>query len=590
MKHRILLYLLLLPILGWAQGDLPHPYSPAELELLKFDQFANPPISAFVETDPPPFVPRSMAEWEEIQSLVVTWTNQKTILADIIRYAKEECEVIVICSSVSQTMNELLNTYNLDNLDNVVLLQAPYNSIWIRDYGPHTIYENDVDSLYLVDWKYNRISRPRDDTIPIAIADYKNLTLYSTIEAPNDLVSTGGNFQSDGLGTAFSSKLVLEENEPGNIYGVSVKTEAQIDQILYEYQGIDRYIKFETLPYDVIHHIDMHFRMLDEERIIFGEYPEGVADGPQIEANIQYLTSNFNSSFGTPYEIVRIPMPPDDWAYPGQTNWADYRTYTNSVFVNKTVLVPTYDEQYDTTALRIYREQLPGYKVYGIDCNSIIESLGALHCIVKAVGVNDPLWIVHQAHGDVQEAVDSYEITATIKHRSGIEAAAVFYTADTTQGYSSVNMTLVDPDTDTWAADIPGLDADGEVFYYIHATANNGKEQVRPMPAPAGYWNFDVTVPVVGTSEAVALSSALEDIFPNPASAITCVPVSSSRPTDALLEVTDLLGRRIEVLFEGELPSGESKYFLDASRYVPGAYLVSLRAGDRVQVRKLLVQ
>ena len=58
MKHRILLYLLLLPILGWAQGDLLHPYLPSELELLKFDQFANPPISAFVETDPPPFVPR----------------------------------------------------------------------------------------------------------------------------------------------------------------------------------------------------------------------------------------------------------------------------------------------------------------------------------------------------------------------------------------------------------------------------------------------------------------------------------------------------------------------------------------------------
>ena len=54
---------------------------------------------------------RSMAEWEENEALVVTWTSQKAILAQIISAAKQECEVIVICSSASSAESQLLNQY-----------------------------------------------------------------------------------------------------------------------------------------------------------------------------------------------------------------------------------------------------------------------------------------------------------------------------------------------------------------------------------------------------------------------------------------------------------------------------------------------
>ena len=89
--------------------------------------------------------------------------------------------------------------------------------------------------------------------------------LYVTDTAPNDLVNTGGNYMSDGLGNAFASELILEENEPGNPYNVSAKTEAQIDQIMEDYMGIQNYIKMQALPYDVINHIDMHMKLIDEQ-------------------------------------------------------------------------------------------------------------------------------------------------------------------------------------------------------------------------------------------------------------------------------------------------------------------------------------
>ena len=37
--------------------------------------------------------------------------------------------------------------------------------------------------------------------------------------------------------------------------------------------GIQTYILMETLPYDGIHHIDMHMKLLDEETILMAEYP-----------------------------------------------------------------------------------------------------------------------------------------------------------------------------------------------------------------------------------------------------------------------------------------------------------------------------
>ena len=115
---------------------------------------------------------------------------------------------------------------------------------------------------------------------------------------------------SDGHGTAFASELILEENEAGNPYFVTVKDEVEIDDMMSDYMGISRYIKMPVLPYDEIHHIDMHMKLLDEETLLVSEYPTGAADGPQIEANLQYVLSNFNSMFGTPYKVIRITVPP----------------------------------------------------------------------------------------------------------------------------------------------------------------------------------------------------------------------------------------------------------------------------------------
>lgn len=463
-----------------AQETLPNHKTEAETRLVE-EQCAPPagPEKSFVP-QPPPGPVRTMGEWEEIQALVLAWTDYVDILVEITRHAVEETKVIIIAANPTTVINRL-NSENI-SLDSITIIQRNTNSIWIRDYGPWAIYQNEVDSLMIADWTYNR-PRPQDDTSPAAVANYLGLPIFEATAAPFNLVHTGGNHLTDGVNTAFSSDLLFDENPD--------HTEAEIDNIAQLYMGVENYVKFKALPFDGIHHLDMHIRLLDEETILFGAYPEGVSDGPQIEANIRQLLSQETTAFGNRYNILSLPMPPDQLdRYPDEGG--HYRTYTNSIFLNKTILVPTYEEQYDTTALRIYRENLPGYKVVGINCNQIIPALGALHCITKTVGVNDPLWIAHARLRDTYDAVNDYPVTAKIRHRSGVSGATLYYRTGEALPYVAVEMSLVNAADHVWWASIPAQAAGTEIQYYIHAVAESGKQQVRPIVAPEGYFRFRV--------------------------------------------------------------------------------------------------
>jgi agmatine deiminase len=595
MKSKILLFLLFCSSVLLAQRDIL-PVGPSEEEraMQLWNQFVTPAKTRGIG-EPPPHPVRHMAEWEELQALCITWRTSPVylpLLTQIADYASKEVPVVIFCNTQSvKTQAEATLQSAGVNLGNIQFSIVPNNSVWIRDYGPNCVYANEVDSLYFIDWIYNRLSRPLDDALPDGAGDHFNIPVYATTEDPTDLVHTGGNFMSDGLGTAFASKLTLLENGTGpqNIYNAGPHTPEDIDAILNSFMGIDRFIKMDVLPYDGIHHIDMHMKLLDEETLLVGQYPDGVADGPQIEANLQYVLDNFTTSFGTPYKVVRVVQPPDfSNQFPNQDG--DYRTYTNSVLVNKTILVPTYEEQYDTTALRIYRENFPGYKVYGIDCNNIIQQSGALHCITKEIGVNDPLWMVHQRLNDIEdnELHGNYEVTARIKHRSGIANAQVYFTTDTLAGYSSASLTLTDPETGTWSGFIPHQPDGSVIYYYIRGQANTAKTQVRPLAAPAGYYRFKVEGSPVATSEPMA--AAMSQIYPNPASAITVIPVSTNRSTLATIEIFDVLGKQVETIFNGNMSSGASNHFLDAARLAPGTYFIVLKTNNGVQTQKLVVK
>ena len=535
---------------------------------------------------------RTAAEWEEVEVLTITWRSFPCILKQITAAAVQECRVVIFSEDVDQTQSYLTNNGcgGPVPMDSVEVVSAESNSIWIRDYGANTVYTEFYDGRVLVDWLYNR-PRPDDDVIPDVLAAHMGIALHSTIEAPNDLMSTGGNWMSDGFGTAFSSELIFEENSggPAISWGQQWGTypdhdEAGIGNVVQAFHGTDTYVKMNVLPHDGIHHIDMHMKLLNESTLLVSEYPSGVADGPQIEANLQYVLSNFTTRWGTPFNVIRIPSPPQlGGGFPHQGG--DYLTYSNATFVNKTILLPTYYEQYDTTAIRIWEEAMPGYNVVGIDCDSpsenIIAQSGAIHCITHTVAIEDPLMISHLPLEDTEDSQNSYVVRADVGHRTGIQEVSLNWAISEAGPWTEVPMTASAASTPLteYTAAIPAQPEGTKVHYYISAIAENGKSGSRPMPAPEGWWAFRVLAEGTGLDNPQA-ESPWHAIYPNPARALTCLEVNLPRETECTVTLHNSMGQPLDILHQGTLQRGIQRLFVDAGQLASGPYLVTLTTGN----------
>lgn len=597
MKNSVTLFFFLMSVFLFAQ-EKPYP-NYVDLNEQAFEEWQNWTTPNHFKnhiTEAPDVPVRHHAEWEELEAIVVTWRDPRSVLRNIIRHAKEEVKIIITYDSTHADSNynsklniELYLLSDSISLDNIEIIEAKNNTIWSRDYLQSTVYANDVEDRYFVDWVYERKNRHKDDTMSYVLAEYLNTPIYSMSESPTRLASAGGNFMSDGLGTAFSSNLVLENNEPFNDFDAGPHDEVAIDSIHQLFLGINRYIKFPTLEHDIIHHVDMHMHLLDEETILWGQYPEGESDGPQIEANIQFLLDNFDSPFGTPYKIERIIQPPNNNGYYPPVS--HLLNYTNFIFVNKKILVPTYNIPSDSIALDFFKGYFPGYEIVGINCNQIIYRVGALHCINKEIGVKDPLWIVHQKQQDIEDnsMLNGYEQTAFINHRSGIKEAHLYWTIDTASAYEKIEMDLINSSDNEWSATIPQQINETEIFYYIEGKANEGKVQVRPLPAPKAYYNFWVNDGPINSTEPIA-DFELKNIYPNPTNGTTIVPIYSNKNNIVEINLIDLMGQKIKSIFKGTINQGEYNLSFNADGFSAGIYFIQLKSSQHIFAQKIIIK
>src|SRR6187401_1170898 len=79
-------------------------------------------------TIPPVSPVRASAEWEEIDALIIAWTNPYyAIQRDIIRFSQTETQVYIVCNDSNVVISNL-NSFSVP-LTNVHFLIVPYNSI-----------------------------------------------------------------------------------------------------------------------------------------------------------------------------------------------------------------------------------------------------------------------------------------------------------------------------------------------------------------------------------------------------------------------------------------------------------------------------
>ena len=253
------------------------------------------------------------------------------------------------------------------------------------------------------------------------------------------------------------------------------------------------------------------------------------------------------------------------------------------MILNKTILVPTYRPEVDDEALQIWRDAMPGYRVIGIDVDNSNENLinlgGAIHCITHTVGVTDPLWIAHEKVRDVASNV-SIPITAQIKHKSGIEEAIVYWKEDDETEFHSLPMTLDSGDMWTTTLTAP-LDAD-KINYYIWAEANSGKSITRPLPAPEGFWTFNIVN--MGTQDWA--NQNIKGPYPNPAKDKVYFDLRNISGK-VKVSIHSIVGQKLS---ENQLENANGRITLNLNPSWKGVYLVSFEGEFGKVTKKMMVK
>lgn len=453
MKRTLLLLLavtLVIPAFTQYQSRNPLTHEMTEEERALLPQV----LRDFNPTDPPSPPVRMVAEFEHMQAVLVR--SPFGIPLNLIAQMSQDCNVLTIVASSSEQQS-VSNTYQGAgvNMANTEWLIAPSDSYWTRDYGPWFVV-NGSNDIGISDFPYNRPSRPNDDDIPIAVADYLDVELYGM-----PLIHTGGNWMCDGWGTGASTELVEEENP-------SLSTDS-IESLVENYLGIDRYFIIDDPLGDYIKHIDCWGKFLDVDKVLIGQVPTW---DPRY-SDFEYAANFFalrTTAYGNKYQVYRVYTPGGNPATP----------YTNSLILNKKVFVPMTGSQWDDEALAVYEEAMPGYQVMGINHNNW-QNTDALHC--RAKGIAD-IGMLHIRHLPLLGSKDfslDWDLSADFVPYSGSglkqDSILVYYSVDS-GSYQAVNFTHTQGFT--WKATLPFIEPGSEVMYYLHAADHSGRRMEHP--------------------------------------------------------------------------------------------------------------
>ena len=419
----------------------------------------------FVETDPPVGPIRNVAEFDQMQAVLVRYPFGVPV--SVMKEIAMDLELITIVASSGQE-NTVRSIYEANgvNLDNCSFLQAPTNSWWVRDYRPWFVLDGN-NKPGIMDFPYNR-PRPNDNDIPAAVANYLEIDLYGM-----NILHTGGNYMTDGLGKSASTDLIIEENQNMN--------ETDINDLFKKYLNIDNYyVMYDPLD-DYIKHIDCWGKFLTPNKVIIGQVSESDYRYPDFEAAADFF-ANTISSYGVPYEVFRVFTPGNNLTTP----------YTNSVIVNNKVLVPLSGSPWDDEAITAYENALPGYKIVGINYNAWYNT-DALHCRSKGVADLGMLYIDHMPVLGLKAYESNINLTADFTAYSGSDiyqdSVFLFYSVNG----SDYETNLFEFEAqNNWNATITGLQPLDEVKYYIEITDVSGRKATHPFIGAADPHEFSL--------------------------------------------------------------------------------------------------
>ncbi|MBE0648896.1 MAG: T9SS type A sorting domain-containing protein [Bacteroidales bacterium] len=134
---------------------------------------------------------------------------------------------------------------------------------------------------------------------------------------------------------------------------------------------------------------------------------------------------------------------------------------------------------------------------------------------------------------------------------------------------------------------------DSEAGLFLQST--NAGYQGQPGPTNNQYRlitpnKVDIIDPGVGIGDRQEASFLLSQTYPNPVRDLTSMVLNLAKPADVKVSVYSLLGQQVLSLDKGILNAGSHQLVIDAAGLKTGVYFISVKVGDQVQTRKMIVE
>ena len=287
-----------------------------------------------------------------------------------------------------------------------------------------------------------------------------------------NLISTGGNYMTEGHGDASSTELIWEENP--------TQTHNQVAQKVHDYLGIENYFVRPDPNGTYIDHIDCWGKFLAPDKILIRKVPASHPQYSAIEAAAAFWATT-PSSYGYPFKVYRVNTPDDE-------------PYTNSVILNNKVLVPIMNSAWDDSALAVYQAALPGYEVIGFIGNPSTpwESTDALHCRVMGIADIGMLYIKHIPLSGDQPCENDWVINADIIACSKLPVRndSVFIWYKVGNG-SFQPVPMLNTSDNHYTGIIPSQPGGSVIQYYLSAADESGRHETCPLIGPGDPFTFN---------------------------------------------------------------------------------------------------
>lgn len=425
-------------------GLMSHSVLPNDLEQRE---------SRYTQTPPPPGPVRPVAEFEPCSAVLIRYPLG--IPLNLVALLANEVEVICLVGNAYE-QNSATNSFTAAgvNMDRVSFFVAPTDSYWTRDYSPWFIMDGN-DELATVDFVYNR-PRPSDNQVAQLFAQHFSYPYYAM-----SLQQTGGNYMTDGISIAAQTTLVYNENPSVGQTGVH--------NTMQQYMGVQTFYGIQDPNNTYIDHIDCWGKFLAPDKVLVRSVPTSHPQYHAIEQAAAYFATR-NCSWGYPWKVYRVNTPQN-------------QPYTNSLILNKKVFVPITNSGSDSAALRVYRDALPGYEVFGISGANYTpwESTDALHCRTHEINDRQMLYVSHNPIWGLHDADESFDINVKIKAYSGqalySDSLKVLYKVN---GGSWQSELLSSLGQNQFTCILGGFALGDTIRYFIHAADQSGRSIDHP--------------------------------------------------------------------------------------------------------------